>query len=178
MRRIASSIEVTPTVSLDELRADLRATDLDEGLVAAHPIDQFRAWYGDAEAARVDQPEAMVLATAGADGHPGARVVLLRGFDERGFAFYTNLESAKGRDLAENPHAALVFHWREIGRQVRVTGPVEPVPRDEDVDELIADGNSYLAFLKPGQAPEAHFCVKASAVTAREYCTVHGLWKA
>ncbi|HEY5015077.1 MAG TPA: pyridoxamine 5'-phosphate oxidase [Acidimicrobiia bacterium] len=116
---------------VDELRGELRAADLDERFVAADPIDQFRAWYRDAEAARVDQPEAMVLATAGADGRPAARVVLLRGFDERGFAFYTNLESAKGRDLAENPRAALVFHWREIGRQVRVTGAVVAVPRDD-----------------------------------------------
>jgi pyridoxamine 5'-phosphate oxidase len=115
---------------VDVLRNELREADLDERGVAADPATQFRAWYRDAEAAQVDQPEAMVLATAGADGRPSARVVLLRGFDEHGFAFYTNLESAKARELAENPRAALVFHWPEIARQVRVSGAVEPVPRD------------------------------------------------
>src|ERR1700687_4701010 len=99
---------------VDVLRNELREADLDERGVAADPATQFRAWYRDAEAARVDQPEAMVLATAGANGRPSARMVLLRGFDEHGFAFYTNLESDKARELAANPRAALVFHWPEI----------------------------------------------------------------
>ena len=111
----------------DQLRAELRAADLDERSVAADPVEQFRRWFADAEAAAVDQPEAMVLATAGADGRPSARMVLLRGFDSNGFAFYTNLESDKAHALAENPHAALAFHWREISRQVRVTGAVSRV---------------------------------------------------
>jgi pyridoxamine 5'-phosphate oxidase len=115
----------------DRLRDELLAAELDERSVAADPIEQFRAWFRDAESAEVVQPEAMVLATAGLDGLPAARVVLLRGLDERGFAFYTNLESAKAHDLAEHAHAALVFHWREISRQVRVSGSVTPVPRDE-----------------------------------------------
>jgi pyridoxamine 5'-phosphate oxidase len=115
----------------DQFRDELRAAPLDEHSVAPDPVTQFRAWYADAEAAQVDQPDAMVLATAGTDLLPSARAVLLRGFDERGFAFYTNLESAKARALAENPHAALVFHWREISRQVRATGAVAAVPRDD-----------------------------------------------
>ena len=122
---------------VDGLREALKAAVLDEREVAADPVTQFRAWYSDAEAAGVDQPEAMVLATAGADGRPSARMVLLRGFDERGFVFYTNHESAKARALAENPYAAIVFHWREISRQVRATGAVTAVTR--------ADAARYFA---------------------------------
>jgi len=95
--------------------------------VAADPIAQFRRWYGEAEAAGVRQPDAMTLATATPTGAVSARTVLLRGLDERGFAFFTHLESAKGLELAANPRAALVFHWREQERQVRVVGPVQRV---------------------------------------------------
>ena len=84
------------------------------------------------------QPEAMTLATVGADGAPDARTVLLRGLDERGFAFYTNLESAKAEQLAADPRAALVFHWREVERQVRVQGPVARLP-DDDATRYWAD---------------------------------------
>jgi pyridoxamine 5'-phosphate oxidase len=90
------------------------------------PIDQFRAWYEEAVAAGVRQPDAMTLATAGPEG-VSARTVLMRGLDERGFVFYTNLESDKARALAAHPRAALVFHWREQERQVRVTGGVRRV---------------------------------------------------
>lgn len=99
--------------------------------VAHDPIAQFRRWYEDAQAAGVRQPDAMTLATATPAGEVSARTVLMRGLDERGFAFYTNLESAKAGDLAANPVAALVFHWREIERQVRVRGPVQQLPSDD-----------------------------------------------
>jgi pyridoxamine 5'-phosphate oxidase len=99
--------------------AELREQD-----VLDDPMAQFRRWLADAEAAGVADPDAMVVATADRDGDPSARVVLLRGVDEHGFRFYTNFDSAKGHDLAERPRAALVFHWREQGRQVRVTGDV------------------------------------------------------
>ena len=92
--------------------------------VAADPVVQFRAWFDEAVAAGVRQPEAMTLATARPDGAVSARTVLMRGLDARGIAFYTNFESAKAADLAANPRAALVFHWRETERQVRVTGTV------------------------------------------------------
>jgi len=101
--------------------------------VEPDPVVQFRRWYDDALAAGVRQPDAMTLATATPDGQPSARTVLMRGIDERGFAFYTNLESAKGEVLAANPRAALVFHWREMERQVRVTGTVTRVSHDEAV---------------------------------------------
>ncbi len=99
--------------------------------VAADPIAQFRQWYAEAQAAGVRQPDAMTLATVGPEGAVSARTVLMRGLDDRGFAFYTNLESAKAADLAANPRAALVFHWREMERQVRVTGFVDRLSVDE-----------------------------------------------
>jgi len=100
-------------------------------IVDPDPLVQFERWYEEARAAGVFQPDAMTLATVSAEGAPEARTVLLRGLDERGFAFYTNLESAKARDLAAHPTAALVFHWRELERQVRVTGPVARLSADE-----------------------------------------------
>jgi pyridoxamine 5'-phosphate oxidase len=95
--------------------------------VDADPIGQFRRWYDEAVVAGVRQPDAMTLATASFAGAVTARTVLLRGLDAFGFSFFTNLESAKGEQLAANPRAALVFHWREQERQVRVVGPVRRV---------------------------------------------------
>jgi pyridoxamine 5'-phosphate oxidase len=105
--------------------------DLDIRTVDPDPIRQFERWFSAARDAGVRQPEAMTLATITPAGQPNARTVLLRGLDERGFAFYTNLESAKAADLASTPRAALVFYWREVARQVRVVGPVSLVDRDE-----------------------------------------------
>jgi pyridoxamine 5'-phosphate oxidase len=96
--------------------------------VDADPQVQFRIWFEDAIAAGVRQPDAMTLATVSATGDPAARTVLLRGLDERGFAFFTNLESDKAHDLTAHARAALVFHWREVERQVRITGPVDRLP--------------------------------------------------
>ena len=104
---------------------------LDPESVDHDPIAQFRRWYDEAVAAGVRQPDAMTLATARPDGTVSARTVLLRGLDERGFVFFTNFESAKGRELRANPRAALVFHWREQERQVRVVGSVQRVRDDE-----------------------------------------------
>lgn len=104
---------------------------LDPASAAPDPVVQFRRWYDEAIAAEVRQPDAMTLATASRDGTPSARTVLLRGVDDAGVRFYTNLESAKAVQLAQNPVAALVWHWREIGRQVRVVGPVGRVADDE-----------------------------------------------
>lgn len=91
------------------------------------PVAHFQAWMAEAEKSEPNDPNAMALATANADGHPSLRMVLLKGVDAGGFVFYTNLESRKGSDLAANPHAALLFHWKSLRRQVRVEGPVEPV---------------------------------------------------
>jgi len=100
--------------------------------LAADPFDQFREWLLEAERhSGMKDPNAMCLATIGEDGLPQARIVLLKGIDARGFVFYTNLESAKGRALAANPQAALTFHWDRLGRQVRVQGAVEQVAHEE-----------------------------------------------
>ena len=106
-------------------RKEYERGELDEATVDRDPIRQFSAWYDDAVAAGVPEPEAMTLSTATPDGRPSARVVLLRGFDSRGFCFFTNYDSHKGRELAANPQAALTFHWADLERQVRIEGRVE-----------------------------------------------------
>ena len=107
-------------------RAGLRESDVDP-----NPIEQFRGWFGEALAADLHEPNAMTLATATPEGRPSARVVLLKGFDERGFVFYTNYEGRKSRELEANPRAALVFYWGELERQVRVEGRASRVPDRE-----------------------------------------------
>ena len=104
---------------------------MDERNLHADPIVQFRAWFDQAVADGVREPDAMTVATAGRDAAPSARTVSLRGLDERGFAFYTNYRSPKARDLDENPRAAIVFHWREVERQVRAVGTVALLSREE-----------------------------------------------
>jgi len=98
---------------------------------SADPIRLFADWLAEAEKSEPNDPTAMTLATATPDGRPSARMVLLKGADAAGFVFYTNLESRKGRELAANPHAALVFHWKSLRRQVRVEGPIAPVTAEE-----------------------------------------------
>lgn len=99
--------------------------------MALDPVALFREWFDAARAAGVEVPEAMTLATADAEGRPSARMLLLKSADEDGFAFFSGYESRKGRELAQNPRAALVFYWRELGRQVRVEGPVRKLPAEE-----------------------------------------------
>ena len=104
----------------------LRETDVD-----ADPFKQFRSWLDQAVAAQLPQPLGMTLATATAAGRPSARLVLLRGFDHRGFVFFTNYDSRKAQELDSNPQAALVFYWAELDRQVRIEGSVERVSAEE-----------------------------------------------
>jgi pyridoxamine 5'-phosphate oxidase len=99
--------------------------------MAVEPVSVFNEWFEEARAAGVEVPEAMTLATADADGRPSARMLLLKGADERGFTFFSGYESRKGRELAENPRAALVFYWRPLGRQVRVEGAVRRLSAEE-----------------------------------------------
>ena len=101
--------------------------------VGNDPIATFRVWLKDAEATELNDPIAVALATASRDGTPSLRMVLMKRVDERGFAFYTNAESQKGVELAENPRAAMCFHWKSLRRQVRVSGTVTELP-EEDVD--------------------------------------------
>lgn len=113
------------TEHLAELRKSYERAELDESASAANPFDQFRLWMQQALDAKLPEPNAMTLATVGADGRPSTRVVLIKGFDERGIVWYTNYESRKGRELAGNPYAALQFHWVELERVVRIEGRVE-----------------------------------------------------
>ena len=120
-------------MNTDKLRREYRADSghLLEENVSLDPFEQFERWFADATAAKLDLPDAMTLATATPQGIPSARMVVLRGFDARGFCFYTDYGSQKGKELAENPNAALVFYWRELDRQVRSTGTVEKMTAEE-----------------------------------------------
>jgi pyridoxamine 5'-phosphate oxidase len=117
--------------SLADLRKTYARSSLTESAVNSDPILQFKSWMDEALHAGVPEHNAMTLATAGADGKPSARIVLIKGADARGFAFFTNYESHKGRDLEANPHAALLFHWIELERQVRIEGRVQKLPGAE-----------------------------------------------
>lgn len=110
---------------LAHLRTEYANGALNETELEPDPLRQFELWFKQALAARVPEPNAMTLATVGADLRPSARIVLLKKFDPRGFVFFTNYTSRKGRELAQNPYASLLFHWIELGRQVRIEGMVE-----------------------------------------------------
>ena len=101
------------------------------------PFPRFQSWFEEAQVSEPNDPNAMALATADSRGRPSARMVLLKGIDDHGFVFYTNVESRKGRELAENAHAALLFHWKSLRRQVRIEGPVTTVS-DPEADEYFA----------------------------------------
>jgi len=116
---------------LAALRKSYELAELDESASAAEPLRQFETWLGQALEARLPEPNAMTLATVGADGRPSTRIVLVKGFDERGIVWYTNYESRKGRELAVQPFAALQFHWVELERVVRIEGRVEKVSESE-----------------------------------------------
>jgi pyridoxamine 5'-phosphate oxidase len=116
-----------PPVNLADLRTEYKRAALDERDVAREPSAQFARWFDEARSAGVPEPNAMTLATADALGRPSARIVLLKEMDARGFVFYSNHDSQKGRELAARPLAALLFFWPELERQVRIEGSVETV---------------------------------------------------
>lgn len=117
--------------SIAELRKEYTRYGLQKSDVAPEPIDQFRKWFEDVLNANLYEPNAMTLATATPDGKPSARVVLLKGYDERGFVFYTNYEGRKAKELEANPNCTLAFYWGELERQVRVEGRACQVPGEE-----------------------------------------------
>jgi pyridoxamine 5'-phosphate oxidase len=131
-----------------------------EGDLAATPYAQFHAWMSDTVAAGLAEPNAMVLATSDADGVPSARTVLLKAVDPRGFSFYTNLASRKGRALADNPQASLVFPWHPMMRQVVVVGDVEQVSRDE--------ARTYFSSRPYGSRLGAWASVQSTVIASRE----------
>lgn len=120
-----------PQIDISALRENYISPELLENRVELDPFDQFQKWFEDAMAAGLREPNAMALSTAGKDGKPSSRMVLLKGFDKSGFVWYTNYESRKACDISANPHAALLFYWNELNRQVRVEGCVVKVNEEE-----------------------------------------------
>ena len=112
-------------MSIADIRREYARARLDEAHVSPDPVAEFDRWFSQAQEAKVLEPNAMALATATRDGTPSVRLVLLKGFDERGFVFFTDYRSRKGAELEGNPRAALAFYWGELERQVRITGTVE-----------------------------------------------------
>ncbi len=124
-------------MNIEALRREYKKDELKDDNIDLNPVDQFEKWFEQALHADIVDVNAMTLATATSDGRPSARIVLLKGFDERGFTFFTNFESRKGRELEANPRAALLFYWKELERQVRIEGEVKrssPYESDEYFD--------------------------------------------
>ncbi|KAL3512955.1 hypothetical protein ACH5RR_025672, partial [Cinchona calisaya] len=130
-RSMCVRIGKPPKVDISALRENYISPELLEDQVEADPVDQFQKWFDDAVAAGLKEPNAMSLSTAGSDRKLSSRMVLLKGFDKDGFVWYTNYGSRKARQISENPHAALLFYWDALNRQVRVEGPVEKVSEAE-----------------------------------------------
>ena len=124
------------------------------------PFDQFKKWYDEAAESGIREPNAMTLATAKSTGEPSARMVLLKGMSEAGFVFFTNYDSQKGTELIENPHAALLFYWPSLERQVRITGSVEKIPAEES--------DSYFASRPRGAQLGAHVSRQSSVISDRD----------
>jgi pyridoxamine 5'-phosphate oxidase len=118
-------------MNIADLRKSYERDELDESASAADPVAQFQRWFDQALSGQLPEPNAMTLATVGASGRPSTRVVLIKGFDERGIVWYTNYESRKGQELAHTPFAALQFHWVELERTVRIEGRVEKTSAEE-----------------------------------------------
>lgn len=142
-------------MNIADLRREYSRASLDESDVDRDPVAQFRKWFAEALSCELREPTAMALATVGAGGRPSSRMVLLKGFDARGFVFYTNYESRKGRELAANPHASLLFFWAELERQVRIDGLIAQVGAAES-DEYFATrplGARIGAWASPQSEP-------------------------
>jgi len=140
-------------MSIADLRRDYTQATLSEHEVDPNPIQQFASWFEQTLASEIPEPNAMSLATVGANGRPSSRIVLLKDFDERGFTWYTNYDSRKGHDLASHPYAALTFHWVELERQVRIEGKVERVAEaDSDAYFQIRPIKSRLGAIASAQS--------------------------
>src|SRR4051794_13692288 len=147
-------------MDLAGLRNDYESRGIDIGDLDPDPVEQARKWIDDAIAAECLEPNAMTIATVDERGRPDSRYVLLRGLDERGFWFFTNTQSAKGRALAGNAHAALTFAWLQLHRQLRVTGEVKPLPAE------LSD--AYFARRSRGSQIGAWASEQSSVIESRE----------
>jgi pyridoxamine 5'-phosphate oxidase len=150
-----------PMPSLADLRTEYRRASLDERQVSPDPVEQFSRWLDEARTAELPEVNAMTLATVAVDGRPQARIVLLKAFDARGFVFFTNTQSAKGAALAAHPHAALLFHWVALERQVRIEGRAE---RTDD-----AEADAYFASRPRESRIGAAASPQSSTIRSREW---------
>ena len=166
-------VQADPAAVLAAMRTDYAQSSLSETDVLADPIAQFQKWFAEAVNAQVVEPNAMDLATVSADGKPSSRIVLIKQFDERGFTWYTNYHSDKGRQLEHNPHAALLFFWRELERQVRIEGTVVKTTAAESDEyfnvrplqsRLSAIASQQSAPIADRAALESHYEAVAAAV--------------
>ncbi len=151
-------------VNIEELREDYLSEPLLEGEVFEDPFRQFEVWFKLALAKDLPEPNAMILATADAKGRPSARVVLLKGMDESSFHFYSNYQSRKGRELAENPNAALVFNWLDLHRQVRIEGCVQRMSE--------ADSRAYFQKRPKGSQIGAWASPQSQVIPDRRFLEV------
>jgi pyridoxamine 5'-phosphate oxidase len=144
-------------MNVSGVRREYGATGLSEEDLTADPIEQLRVWLDQARDAYPEEFTSMTLATADREGWPSARVVLLKGLDERGLVFYTNYDSRKGRELEENPRAALVFYWPAFERQIRIEGTVERTSREESEEYFLSRplGSRLGAWASPQSRPIA-----------------------
>jgi pyridoxamine 5'-phosphate oxidase len=155
--------KLTPTeikVALANLRREYTLAGLKEQDLDPDPIRQFQKWFQEALSAGILEPNAMVLATADKSGRPSSRTLLLKRVDQRGFVFFTNYLSRKGRELADNPHAAMTFPWLELERQVCITGKVSKVSREE--------AEAYFKMRPRGSRLGAHVSIQSSVISGRE----------
>ncbi len=148
------------TQSIQDLRQEYTKAELLESNAASRPFEQFGRWFDEALKAEVPEPNAMTLATVDADGQPSARIVLMKGLDDRGMTFFTNYLSRKGREIAGNPKAALVFFWPDLERQVRLEGTVEKVSE--------AESDDYYQNRPRGSRLGAWSSVQSAVVPGRE----------
>jgi pyridoxamine 5'-phosphate oxidase len=153
-------MEEAPKSELSGLRHEYDAHGLRRADLHSDPIEQFRAWFAAALAAEIRDVNAMSLATATPDGKPSVRIVLLKGLDERGFSFFTNYDSQKGRELDANAHAALVFYWVKLERQVRITGTAERTSRE--------DSAAYFHSRPPGSRLGAWVSKQSEVIDSRK----------
>ncbi|MBC3935659.1 pyridoxamine 5'-phosphate oxidase [Undibacterium sp. CY7W] len=147
-------------MSIADIRKDYRQASLSEGDVQADPFAQFGIWFQQALTADAAEANAMSLATVNAQGRPSSRIVLIKEFDERGFCWFTNYDSAKGADLETNPHAALLFFWTALERQVRIEGRVEKISAEEN--------DSYFFSRPLGSRQSANASQQSQPVAGRE----------
>jgi pyridoxamine 5'-phosphate oxidase len=157
----ARRLQFRNDMSLADLRTEYAMRTLDESSVERDPVEQFHAWMQEAIGGGVPEPTAMTLATVGEGGRPAARIVLLKACEPRGFVFYTNYDSRKGRELAANPVAALCFMWKELERQVRIEGSVEQVSA--------AESDAYFAQRPLGSRHGAHASPQSEEIPDRAW---------